>query len=166
VLETVRGKPLQVVLHEKLAEKRRILVLHRNEPRQHDGEIEHHARPPQRAAQDRPLLAQERERYHNHDRQKRRHRPFGQRGHAGKEVDIEEPELRVSLIPRIPAQQPDGERRGHLHIGGGAARKADDAHARHGDQRRVQVPARPESPHVQVDERSHDECEARRRQTR
>ena len=57
-------------------------------------------------------------------RQKRRDRPLGQRGDAGKEVNIEEPELRVGFIPRIPAEQADGKRRGHLHIGRGAARRS------------------------------------------
>ena len=101
----------------------------------------------------RPLAAQKGKGGDDEDGQKRRHRPLGQRGHAGEEVDVEEPELGIGLVPCVPAQQSDGQRRRHLHIGGGAAGKADDAGAGHGDQRRVQVAAGAESPHVQVDER-------------
>ena len=44
--------------------------------------------------------------------------------------------------------------------------EADDAGAGHRDQRGVQMPARPESSHVQVDERRHDEGESGGRQAR
>ncbi len=52
------------------------------------------------------------------------------------------------------------KRGGHLHVGGGAAGKADDAGAGHGDQGGVEVPAGAESSHVQVDQGRHDEGEA------
>ncbi len=56
-------------------------------------------------------LRSRRKRRHDQNRQKRRHRPLGQRRYTCKEIDIEEPELRVRLVPRIPAQQPDAQRR-------------------------------------------------------
>ena len=96
--------------------------------------------------------------------QKRRHRALGQCCQPGKKVDVVEPELGVGFVPRIPAQQPDGQRSGHLHIGGRAAGKADDAGTGDRDQRRVQVAAGTESPHVQVDEADHDEGECGRGQ--
>ena len=91
--------------------------------------------------------------------QKRRDRPLGQRGQAGKEIDVVEPEFGAGLIPGVPAEQADGQGRGHLHIGGRAAGEADDAGAGDGDERRVEMAAGAESSHVQVDEANHDEGE-------
>ena len=160
------AKRCEVVLEKEFAEEGGVLVLHGDEPRQHDGEVER-ARPATRtSAAEWTTPAQESECSNDDDGQERRHRTFGQRGHAGKEVDIEEPELGVGFVPGIPAEQADGEGRGHLHVGGGAARKADDAGAGHGDERRVEVAAGAESSHVQVDERHHDEGEAGRGQAR
>ena len=90
-------------------------------------------------------------------REKRRDGALGQRGEAGEKVNVVEPELGAGFVPGVPAQQTDGQRGGHLHIGGSAARKAHDAGAGHRNQRRIQMPARPESSHMQVDERHHDE---------
>ena len=106
MLIPVGREPLQVVLQKELPEERRVLHLHRDKPRQHDGEVQNHARPPERALQQRPLPPQRREGRHNHNRKKRRHRPLGQRGYAGKKVNVEEPKLGVRLVPRVPAQQP------------------------------------------------------------
>ena len=92
--------------------------------------------------------------------------PFGQSRQSGKEINIVEPELGVGFIPRVPAQQADRQRRCHLHVGRSATGKADDPDARHSDQRRIQVPARTESSHVQVDEADHDEGEGGGRKTR
>ena len=139
-------------------------MLHGDKPRQHHGKVEQSPGPPEGAPQNRPLAAQEGEGGHDQEGQKWRHRPLGQRGYAGEEVDVEEPELGAGLVPCVPAEQSDGQWRGHLHIGRGAAGKADDACAGDGDQRRVQVAAGAESPHVQVDERHHDEGEGGRGQ--
>ena len=98
--------------------------------------------------------------------QERRDRALGQRGDAGEEVDVEEPELGVGLIPGVPAEEADGERRGHLHVGGSAAGEADDAGAGDGNEGGVEVAAGPESAHVQVNERHHDEGEGGRGQAR
>ena len=89
--------------------------------------------------------------------QERRHRALGQRGETGEKVNVVEPELGAGFVPGIPAQQTDGQRGGHLHIGRSAAREPHNAGAGHRDQRRIQVPARPESSHMQVDERHHNE---------
>ena len=89
--------------------------------------------------------------------EKRRDRALGQRGEAGEKVNVVEPEFGAGFVPGIPAQQTDSQRGGHLHIGGSAAREAHDAGAGHRNQRRIQMPARPESPHMQVNERRHDE---------
>ena len=107
VLVAIGGKPLQVVFPEELPEEGRILMLHGDEPGQHDGEVKRHAGPPERALHDRPLAPQGGKSDDDDDGQERRDRPFGQRRHAGKEINIEEPELRVGLVPGVPAQQPD-----------------------------------------------------------
>ena len=49
VLVAVGGEALQIVFEKELAEEGGILVLHGDEPGQHHGEIEQHARPPERA---------------------------------------------------------------------------------------------------------------------
>ena len=109
MLVAIGGEALEIVFEEEFAEEGGVLVLHGDEPGQDDGEVEQHARPPERAPDDGPLAAQKGERHDDEDGQERRHRPFGQRGDAGEEVDIEEPEFRVGFIPRIPAEQADGE---------------------------------------------------------
>jgi hypothetical protein len=48
--------------------------------------------------------------------QKRRDWPLGERGKPGEEVDVVKPELGIGLIPGIPAEEADGEGRGHLHV--------------------------------------------------
>ena len=164
VLVAIGGESAQVLVEEEFAEEGGVLVLDGDEPGQNDGEVEQHAGPPERSAHDGPLLAQRGKGADDDGGQKRRHRALGQCGHAGKEVNIEEPELGVGLIPGVPAEEADGKRRGHLHIGGCAARKADDAGAGDGDERGVEVSAGPESSHVQVNERHHDEGEAGRGQ--
>jgi hypothetical protein len=166
MLIAIGGKALQVMFQEKHTEKVGILVLDGDKPGQNHGKVERNPRPPEGAPQNGPLAAQVGEGGHNHESQKGRHRPLGQRGHASKEVDVEEPELGVGLVPGVPAQKADGQRRGHLHIGGSAAGKAHDAGAGDGDQRRVQMAARTKAPHMQVDERHHDEGEGGRGQAR
>ena len=52
VLVAVGGKAFQIVFEKELAEEGGVLVLHGNEPGQHHGEVEHHARPPERAPKD------------------------------------------------------------------------------------------------------------------
>ena len=159
------AKRSQIVFEEELAEEGGVLVLHGDEPGQDDGEVEQHARPPEGAADDGPLAAQRgKGKQMMRDGQEGRHRTLGQGGHAGEEVDIEEPELGVGLIPGVPAEQADAEGRGHLHVSGGAAGEADDAGAGDGDERGVEVAAAAESPHVQVNERHHDEGEGGRGQ--
>ena len=98
--------------------------------------------------------------------EKRRDGALGQRSQTGKKVNVVEPEFGAGFVPGIPAQQTDGQRGGHLHIGGSAAREAHDAGAGHGNQRRIQMSARPESAHVQVNERRHDEGESCRGKAR
>jgi hypothetical protein len=131
-------------------------MLHGNKPGQHHGEIKQNSGPPQRAEYDAPLLAQEGKRENDEHRKKRRDGPLGQRGEAGEKVNVVEPELGAGFIPGVPAEQTDGQRGGHLHICGRAARESHDAGTRHRDQRRIQMPSGPESPHVQVDKRRHD----------
>ena len=92
--------------------------------------------------------------------------PLARRGDAGEEVDIKEPELRIGLIPRVPAEQADGKGCGHLHVGGGAAGKADNAGAGDGDEGGVKVAAAAKAPHVEIDEGRHDEGETSRGQAR
>ena len=164
MLILVGGETLDVVFQEELAEKRRVVDLHGNKPRQHHGEIKNNPRPPERAVQDGPLPAQKRKRRNDHQRQKRCHRPLCQRRQSGEEVDVVEPEFGTRLVPCVPAQQANCQGRGHLHVRRRTAGKADDSRARHRDQRRVQVPSRPESSHMQVDESHHDEGEGGRGQ--
>ena len=166
VLVAIGGKAAQVLVEEELAEEGGVLVLDGDEPGQDDGEVEQHARPPEGAADDGPLLAQGGKRADDDRGQERRHGALGQSGHAGEEVDVEEPELGVGLIPGVPAEQADGERRGHLHVGGRAAGEADDAGAGDGNEGGVEVAAGAESAHVQVNERHHDEGEGGRGQAR
>ena len=64
------------------------------------------------------------------EREERRDRTFGQRRRGAEEVEVEEPELLARLVPRIPAEHADAERRGQLHVGRRAAREADDGRRR------------------------------------
>ncbi len=164
MLIAVGGEAFQIVLEEEFAEESGILVLHGKEPREHDGEVEQHARPPERALDDGPLAAQGSKCSNDEDGEERGYWAFGEGGDAGEEVDIEEPEFGVGFIPRVPAEQSDGERRGHLHVSGCAAGKADDAGASDSDERGVEVAAATKSPHVEIDERHHDEGEGGRGQ--
>ncbi len=141
-------------------------MLHSNEPWQHHGKIENHARPPKRAAQNVPFAAQKSKGGDDENGEKRRNRPLGQRRQSRKKVNVVEPEFGVGFVPRVPAQQPDGQRRRHLHIGGSPTRKGHDACTSNRNERCVKMPARPESLHVQVDEADHDESESRRGQSR
>ena len=134
-------------------------------PGQHDGEVESDAGPPEGALEDGPLAAQEGEGGNDEDGEERSDGAFGESGHAGEEVDIEEPEFGVGFVPGVPAEETDGKRRGHLHVSGSAAGEANDAGAGDGDDGRVEVSAGPESSHVQVDEGRHDEGEAGGRET-
>ena len=101
--------------------------------------------------------------HHRHDGS---HRTFGQRGHADEEIEVEEPELLVRLIPGIPAEHADAEGRGQLHIGRGSAGEADDAGAGSGDQCGIQLAPGPEAAQVQIDQRDQDESETGRGKTR
>ena len=159
VLIAVGGEALEVVFEKEFAEEGGILMLDGNEPGQHHGEIEDHAGPPKGAVEDGPFAAQKGKGGDDDDGQKGRYRSFGKRGQAGEEVDVIEPEFGIGFVPGIPAEQADGQRRGHLHIGGSASGKADDAGASDSNEGGIQVAARPKSPHVQVDEAHHDEGE-------
>ena len=94
------------------------------------------------------------------NRQKWRDGAFGQGGGSDEEIEIEEPELAVGLIPCIPAQHADAEGRGELHVGRCAARKADDSGAGGGDERGVKLASAAEAADVEIDERDQDEGEA------
>jgi hypothetical protein len=121
VLVAIGGEALEVVLEKELAEEGGILVLNGDEPGQHDGEVEEDAGPPERAPDDGPLAAQRGEGQEDEQGHEGRDRSLGERGDAGKEVDIEEPEFGVGFVPGIPAEQADAEGCGHLHVVGGAA---------------------------------------------
>ena len=165
MLESIGGEALEVVFEKEDAEEGGVAPLDRNEPWQHHREIEHDAGPPQAAAEQGPLAAQAGEDADNHERHHGGDGALGQRRGAYKEVNIEEPELAVGFVPRVPAEHADAEGRGQLHVGGGAARKAENRGAGGGDQRRVQLPSVAEAPDVQVDEHHQHEGEAGRGQT-
>ncbi len=158
----VGGEAFQVVFQEKDAQKIRITPLYRDIPGQHHGEIEKHPGDPDRAAKQGPLPPQSGKGENDEQGHGRSHGAFGQRGHADEEIEVEEPELLVRLIPGIPAEHADAEGRGHLHIGGGAAGEADDAGARGGNQRGIQLAPGPEAAEVQIDQRDQDESKAGR----
>ncbi len=160
------GEPLQVVLEEEDAQELRVSPRHRDIPGQHHRQIEQNARHPDGSSQQRPLASQRNEGKDDGQRKKRRHRPFRQCGRAVEEVEVKEPEFLVRLVPRIPAQHANAERRRKLHIRRGAARKRDNARAARRDQSSIQLPAGPEAPDMQVDQRYKDERKARRGQAR
>ncbi len=78
--------------------------------------------------------------------------PFGEGGGGAEEVEVEEPEFLAGLVPGIPAEHADAERRGELHVGGGPAGEADDGDAGDGDESGVEMASGAEPPHVQEDE--------------
>ncbi len=132
-MEAVGGEALQVVFQEENAQKVGITPLYRDIPGQHHGEVENHPGEPERPAQQEPLPPQGGEGENDEHGQKGGHGAFGQRSHADEEVEVEEPELLVRLIPGIPAEHADAEGGGQLHIGRGSAGEADDAGARGGN---------------------------------
>ena len=71
VLVAVGGETGDILLHEEFVEEGGVGPLHGDKPGQHDGEIEEHAGPPERASDNRPLAAQGRECTHDDDGQKR-----------------------------------------------------------------------------------------------
>ena len=93
-------------------------MLDGNKPGQDHGEVEGDAGPPEGAPKDGPVAAQKGESGHDDQGQEGGDGALGEGGYAGKEIDVEEPELGVGLVPGVPAQKADGQRRGHLHIGG------------------------------------------------
>ena len=162
----VGGEAFQVVFQEKDAQEIGIAPLHRDIPGQHHGEIEKHPGNPDRAAQQRPFPPQCGEAEDDAPGHNRSHRTFGQRGYADEEIEVEEPEFLVRLIPGVPAEHADAEGRGQLHIGRGSAGEADDAGAGGSNQCGIQLASGPEAAQVQIDQRDQDESEAGRRETR
>ena len=154
VLVQVGRKAFQVVLDEELLHKRRVLPLHSDVPRQHHRQIQKHAGNPYRPPQRRPLPPQPQKQQDDAQRQERRNRPLGQRCRRAEKVQVEQPELQPRLVPCIPPQHSNAQRRSHLHVGRCPARKPDNCHRRRGNQRSIQLSSRPESPHVQEDHRN------------
>ena len=78
-----RWRSAEILLKKELVKEGGVLMLHSNEPGQHHGEIENYSRPPKRAQNDIPLAAQESKRGDDEKSEKRRDRPFGERGQPG-----------------------------------------------------------------------------------
>ena len=117
MLVAIGGEPLQIVLEKEDAEKVGITPLHGNEPGQHHGKVEHGAWPPEGSSQHGPLAAEGCEGKDDQEGEERCDGTLGKRCGADEEVEVEEPELGVGLVPGIPAQHSDAEGRGHLHGG-------------------------------------------------
>ena len=165
MLVAVGREALKIVLDKEFAEECRVLMLHGDEPGQDHGEVENDSRPPERPPKNGPLPAQECECDDDARGEEWCNRTLGQRGQPGKEIDIVEPEFRIGFIPCIPAEEAYGERCGHLHVGGGASREADDACAGDSDECRIQMAAGTKTTHMQINEADHDKGEGGRRET-
>ena len=117
VLIAVGGEAFEVVLEEEEAEEGRVAALHGDVPGEHHDEVEQDAGDPDGAAQQRPLAAERGEEKNDAKGEKRGDGAFGKRGGGAEKVEIEEPELATGLIPGVPAEHADRERRGELHVG-------------------------------------------------
>ena len=87
----IGGIARQVLLQKEDAEELGIGSLHRDEPRQGHGEIEHDAERPQRAQQQPSIAPQSGEHHDNQRRKKNSDRPFGQRSQPEEEIEAKQP---------------------------------------------------------------------------
>src|SRR5262249_42033193 len=105
--------------------------------------------------------------YHeNHEGQKRRDRALGQSCGSDEEVEVEEPEFAIGLIPGVPPEHADAEWGGHLHVCRRAASETENPGTGSRDQGRVELASASKAADVQVDQSHENECEAGRRQAR
>src|SRR5260370_31795034 len=94
----------------------RVHLLYGDVPRQDDRQVQQDPGKPDGTAHRCPLSAEPYEEKNDEEGEKERDWTFRQRGDRAKEVQIEEPELCASLIPRVPHQQPDVEKAGKRHF--------------------------------------------------
>src|SRR5690242_7175771 len=97
---------------EEEAIKGRVFPLNGDVPREHHHHVKQNARPPDGAAQERPLAAKSGEQKNDRQREEGRYGTFGEGGGSSEEVEIKEPEFFAGFIPGIPAEHPDTEGRG------------------------------------------------------
>ena len=122
----VGGEAFEIVLEEEFAIEGGVAALDGDVPGQNHHKVEDEAGKPNRPAKQRPLAAESREEEDDEQREKRRDGALGEGGGCAEKVKVEQPEFLARFVPGVPAEHPDTEGCGELHIGGGAAGEAED----------------------------------------
>src|SRR6185437_9918815 len=145
----------EILLQDKTSKEGGVLELHLDVPRKSSGQEEQHARPPQSLRNETEVPPGNCEQQNDDACQHHGHRAFGERRQREEEVKNQQPAPSSALIPCQPCDQGNGDSGGQRHVGGGAARKPDDARSGGGNQRGIQLKPTTELAKEQIDRHHH-----------